>query len=457
MSEEGKSFELKTFHRFSAPDSRGNTHPVDTIDDRICETLMQNYSIFLLNGKLYLYSHGVYHLDTDGTLFKTMISKMIYEEFRTDTRITRIYKLLLSKHSLRIEEDALNNHPRWWVNLHNGMLDLKTMELHPHSPEFRSVNQIPHDYTSIEKETDSVVMDFLSGVIPDTDDLEMFLEYCGYCLTTDISAQKFLIISGDGGLGKSVLLRMMQWVLGKNNYSSMTLQNLNDRFSPAFLLGKLVNIYADLPSTDMKEVCGLKTITGEDTVRGEWKGGAVFFFHPYCKLLFSANQIPKSRDDKTGAYYRRMMVLKITQRGETIPDLEERLKANTDIFLHLLLEAVHRLYTQREGVLLESENSKSEVLELYKSTDSVKSFLVDCNYGKVVGDRKERKALYDEYTKYCDEEEREMGKLSANGFYQNLREKGYPERTVHGTRYFWDIGKIEEPEDFKPAEEDVPF
>lgn len=151
------------------------------------------------------------------------------------------------------------------------------------------------------------------------------------------------------------------------------------------------------------------------------------------------------------------MVLKITTRGDTIPALEERLKANTDTFLHILLEAGHRLYTEREGVLLESENSQSEVLELYKATDTVKAFMVDCHYGKVVDGRMERKALYDDYTLYCDAEEREMGKLSANGFYQNLREKGFSERTIHGTRYFWDIGKTEEPEDFRVMEEDVPF
>lgn len=451
MNGEDKSFDLAKFHRYSRPDRDGNSHPMDTIDDRICEALMQNYDIFILNGKPYLYNGGVYRLDQDGTLFKTMISKCIFEDFRTDTRITRIYKLLLSKYPLRIEEDVLNNHPKWWVNLRNGMLDLKTMELHPHSPEYRSINQIPFDYNPT-KVSDSVVTDFLSGVIPDSDDMEMFLQYGGYCLTTDVHCQKFLIISGDGGLGKSVLLRMMQWVLGKDNYSSMTLQNLNDRFSPAFLLGRLVNIYADLPSTDMQEVHGIKTITGEDTVRAEWKGGAVFFFHPYCKLLFSANQIPKSRDDKTGAYYRRMMVLKIRQRGVEIPSLEERLKENTDVFLHLLLDAGHRLYAEHDGNLMESENSKTEVLELYKFTDSVMAFMMDCHYTKMVGSKIERKAFYDKYTSYCDEEGREMGKLSANGFYQNLREKGFSERIIHGTRYFWDIGK-----DFSPADEETPF
>ena len=42
-----------------------------------------------------------------------------------------------------------------------------------------------------------------------------------------------------------------------------------------------------------------------------------------------------------------------------------------------------------------------------------------------------------------------------NGFYQNLREKGFSERTIHGTRYFWAIGKIEQ-EDLIPADEEIP-
>ena len=440
MLDKPKDLDLTPFHRWSKADKAGNATPIDTKDDAIAEGIISLCDVFIFNGKLYLYHNGVYRMDDDGSIFKTMISKFIYDDLRTDTRITRIHKLLLSKYSIRIEEPDLNNHPSTWVNFKNGMLDLSTMELHLHDPKYHSIAQIPHDWDGATVGTDSIVLQFLSGIIPDPDDREMFLQYAGYCFTVDMHLQKFLIISGEGGLGKSVLLRLMQWAIGWNNISSLTLQNLNDRFSPATLLGKLLNVYADLPSTDMSEIAGIKTIVGQDSVRGEYKGGKVFSFHPFCKLLYSANQIPKSRDDKTSAYYRRLLILPIHRRADEIPNLEERLEKNVDDFIRLAVMAAHRMYTERDGKILESANSDRAVLELYMSTDTVKAFMVDSGLGRVPGGQMSRTELYDAYCEYCSDEERDNARLTANGFYSNLREKGFGEKKVAGTRYFMDIG-----------------
>ena len=64
-----------------------------------------------------------------------------------------------------------------------------------------------------------------------------------------------------------------------------------------------------------------------------------------------------------------------------------------------------------------------------------------------------RTELYDAYCEYYSDEERDNARLTANGFYSNLREKGFGEKKVAGTRYFMDIG-------FQKAETDpdeLPF
>lgn len=436
---------------------KNESRPVDILDDAIAEAIISLNDVFILNGKLYLYGKGYYHIDEDGVMFKDMIGKFIYPELRTEPRLTRVYKLLLTKWKIVIEESELNKHPPTWINFQNGMLDVKDMTLHPHDPKYHSVNQIPHKWDDEHKTNDPVVSDFLSGVIPDDDDRQMFLEYAGYCFTKDMHLQKLMIVSGDGGLGKSVLLRLMQWAVGKENISCLTLQNLNDRFSPLFLFGKLLNIYSDLPSTDMGEIAGIKTIVGQDVVRAEYKGGKTFGFQPYCKLLYSANQIPKSRDDKTSAYYRRLLILKIRQRAKDISDLEDRLQANIDDFIYMAVQAVHRMYSERSGCLQESSNSSQAVLDLYMSTDTVKAFMVDSKIDRVPGSRMERRALYSKYESYCNDEQRETGKLSANGFYSNLREKGFGECTIKGKRYFMDIGSTADFEEDDSPDSEFPF
>jgi len=460
LKEEERSLDLAIFHRWSKPDREGNSHPIDTKDDLIAEEIISSFDIFILNGKLYRYIDGVYIMDEDGSMFKTMISKFILEDLRTDVKITRIHRLLLSKYKIRIESSDVNQFPVTWIPFRNGMLDVKTLVLHPHSPKYNCINQLPHDWTPDYKATDTVVEDFLRGTLPEASDREMFLQYVGYAFTTSTHLQKFLIICGDGGLGKSVLLRLVQSAVGSANYSSLTLQNLNDRFSPAFLMGKLMNIYADLPSTDMGEINGIKTITGGDSVRAEYKGGKIFCFVPYCKLLYSANQIPKSRDDRTTAYYRRLLILRITQRGQNIPNLEERLEENIDAFIHLAVDAVHRMYIDQKGAILESANSIQEVNELYKETDTVHAWISDNQLVKSTERQVMRSTLYKQYRTYCEESERTRGMLSANGFYASLRERGFREGKNCGDRTFYISTKKPEEEGFSPVNPEdisIPF
>lgn len=445
------------FHKFTIPDKNGRSYPKDTIDDRIVEDIIKRNNMFRLFGKIYIQDEAVpsyYKMDDDETLLRSMIAEYVYEDLLTSTRINRIYKLFDAKPQLRVEESDVNRCPRSWMIFRNCILDVRTMEIHAHDPKYRCLNVIPHDYDpNYVIPDDSIVKQFLEDLIPEDDDRQMFLEYCGYSATFDTSMQKFMMLKGQGGVGKSVLLRLDKRFIGDKNCSGLTLQNLNDRFSPAFLFGKLMNIYADTPSTDMDEINGIKTITGEDTIRAEYKGGDVFFFNPYCKLLYSTNRVPKSRDDKTNAYYRRLLILRIEKRAEEISRLEEKLAADVDSFIHLCIEAAHQMFIR--GYILESAASKKEVLELYMATDSVQAFLHD-RTEKAEGNRIERTELYRMYCSYCNEEGRERYQLSRNGFYQNLRDKGFGEVEGKPGRYFVGLRMI--PEGFDQlTTEDVPF
>lgn len=445
------------FHKWSKPDKNGKFHPTDTYDDRIVEDIISKNNLFRLFGKFYIQDKDIpsfYRMDDDEAMLRSMIADYIHEDIRTSTRINRIYNLFAAKPQLRVEECDINRCPRSWIVFRNKILDVKTMRLHEHDPKFRCINVIPYDYDpGFVVPDDSIAKHFLESLIPDEDDRQMFLEFCGYSMTLDMSQQKLLMIRGQGGIGKSVLLRMHKRAVGDRNCSGLTLQNLNDRFSPAFLFGKLVNIYADTPSTDMDEINGIKTITGEDTIRAEYKGGDLFFFNPYCKLMYSTNRVPKSRDDKTNAYYRRLLILPIEKRAEHIISLEDKLSADIESYIHLCVEAVHQMY--QRGYILESAASQREVLELYMATDSVMAFLHD-RTERDNRSRVERQTLYSEYVSYCTEEGRERYLLSRNGFYQNLRDKGYGEVEGKPGRYFTGIRII--PRGFEHiSTEDIPF
>lgn len=405
------------------------------IDSAVVNYMKQNVEMFLYNDMLYIYDHGVYSIDEKGNCFKTMVSKLLRPEFVTATKLDNIFKLLKTDINLVVKESDLNNHPPYVINVKNGMLNLKTLELKEHNARlYRSINQIPHEYIPGFNYDGTVTEEFLTELFPDQDDAIMLLEYAGYCMTKDTSKQKFLIIKGPGATGKSELIHLVEGTIGPENTSALSIQNTNGRFDPVFLVGKLLNANADISSELMNDISGLKKLIGEDTMRAEYKGGKIFSFKPYVKLLFSANRIPESKDDKTNAYFRRMMILPVNKRCREIPKLSERLREETKngVFFHMAVDAVRNMYL-REGPILESKNSKAAVQQLYEATDSVIAFLKH----RTIRDpeaKELRDSLFEDYKNYCYYEQRPP--KTRNGFYQNLRDKGIEDGKVNGIWYF---------------------
>ena len=50
---------------------------------------------------------------------------------------------------------------------------------------------------------------------------------------------------------------------------------------------------------------------GEDSISGEAKKKDIFSFRSYAKLIFSANELPIVKSERTNGFYRRLLVLKI--------------------------------------------------------------------------------------------------------------------------------------------------
>lgn len=414
----GRAYAL--FHKMD----KAGLHPSETIDEYIANHIIQNNDLFLRNGKLYLYSNGYYQIDEDGTRFKTMISDYITPYLVTERRISRVHALLLTKHSLKVDDTAVNQFPDSWIPFENGFLDLRSMELLPLSSKYRCIYQIPHIWKNQTVAADSVTERYLKSFFDSEDDLELFLQFAAVCMTKDMHFQKMMILRGNGGLGKSVLLNNLTRLVGSRNTSTVSMQRLNERFQTIPLIDKVLNIYSDLDSSDMSKTDVIKMIVGQDAVPAEYKGGQAFSFNPICKLMFSANRIPKSRDEKTDAIYRRLLIIPFTHKGAYIERIEQQLDEDIDSFIAMVVSAGNRLYAA--GSLKESQNSKREVSQLHFDTDTVYAFLQDeCIITNDVIDRIERYNLYQQYTQYCRKESRQQGQLSNNGFYANLREKGF--------------------------------
>ena len=85
--------------------------------------------------------------------------------------------------------------------------------------------------------------------------------------------------------------------------------------------------------------------------------------------------------------------------------------------------------------IFESNNSKVSIEQLRCDSDTIEAFLMACcEKGDSDNDRVDRTELYDKYTEYCKEAEREAHRKT--NFFKALRNKGIPFKESHGKRWF---------------------
>ena len=87
------------------------------------------------------------------------------------------------------------------------MYDCKEKRLLPHSPKYKAINQIPHEYKPDAVYQGKRTEEFLSFICPEPDNREMALQFAGYTHTKDVGQQKFLVLLGEGGSGKSTFIK----------------------------------------------------------------------------------------------------------------------------------------------------------------------------------------------------------------------------------------------------------
>lgn len=432
-STDGNALDLSQFHLVNTKGALAGV-----FDEAIFKYIKEQQELFVCGGTVYIYEGGYFKADTSGARLKTMISRLIYPQFIKSTTLKRIYDRFLCDISLEVSFEELNCYPAHWICFENGMYDCKEKRLLPHSPKYKAINQIPHEYKPDAVHEGKRTEEFLNFICPEPDSREMLLQFSGYAHTKDVGQQKFLVLLGEGGSGKSTFIRLMEASVGSRNLSNISLADLQQRFASFGLMGKLLNSCADLEICALEDTAVIKKVLGEDTLRAEQKGRDAVSFRSCAKLVFSTNELPVVKAEKTNGFYRRLLVLPMDRVPEKKnPNLLNELLQEIDYFVWLSVQALERMY---EGeIIVSSAESEKAVAQLRMDSDTVQAFLMEaCVLDK--DSRSERTELYSRYEKYCEETDRQS--LTRNNFYKSLRVKGYKDFKSGGYRYFKGISDM---------------
>lgn len=228
----------------------------------------------------------------------------------------------------------------------------------------------------------------LNEVLPDAGTRQYFQRFCGYCLSGDVSEEKFLIAYGEGGAGKGTLLESITAAMG--DYATQIPVDLllqskaNTGEGPAAQLLNLRGMRLALCSESglgrRLNEAKIKWITGGDTLtaRGMYAKKPSHWL-PSHKVIIQSNYMPQIADAMDTGIRRRLVIIPFRASGFTvIPKLKAQLKAPEELpaVMAWLLEG-YWLW-QREGLGPESAEMLAAKGKYYDEQDLLQHWLDEC-------------------------------------------------------------------------------
>lgn len=237
------------------------------------------------------------------------------------------------------------------INLKNGVLDIDTMELLPHSPAYGFLQVLPYDYNAEAKAPRfEKMLEKVTG--GNENSQKILMEYIAYILEDEECwTQKALMLVGDGANGKSTLANVITSLVGQENCTAFSMTSFKRPHTLSSIYGKLLNISEETQKEAIKDPEIFKSLTsgGQITDREVYKKSVTW--NNKTKLLFMCNDLPDSSDPSHG-FYRRLIIIPFDQVfSSSDPDfdpfLDAKLRSELSGIFNVVMKGLKRLKNQR--------------------------------------------------------------------------------------------------------------
>ena len=313
------------------------------------------------------------------------------------------------------------------INLQNGTFEFDPElfnALRSHSKDDFLTYQLDFEYN--QRAQAPLFQKFLDKVLPEKELQLILAEYLGYIFTKkkQLNLEMMLFCYGNGSNGKSVLFDIVTALLGKENVSNYSLQNLTSDcgYQRAKIADKLVN-YASEISVKLEQSV-FKLLSSGEPVEARLPYGEPFIMDEYAKFIFNCNELPRDVE-QTNAFFRRIKTLpfrvEITE-GERDTQLSRKIiESELSGIFNWVLEGLDRLMKNKAFTI-------SAIVEQVKneyriSTDSVLLFIEEEGFKPTNESTLTLKTLYECYKTFTMDYG--LRPVSARKLAERLRQKDF--------------------------------
>lgn len=269
--------------------------------------------------------------------------------------------------------------PENLINFKNGVVDSSTRKIYDHSPDYNFLYKLDIDFNKDAKCPNTEK--FLRSIVSEKD-YSCLTEMIGYTLMSGMKFRNLFILVGTGSNGKSMFMKLLEYLVGEENCSHVAMQSLSDnRFASSSLYGKKANICADIPSSSINETGILKQLTGGDKLMAEEKGKKCFFFQNEAKIFFSCNELPDIKDKTTAMWERIVLIEFPNEFKDNNEDKDMLLKITTSDelsgLLNIALNGIERLKIYKK-LTYDHDTTMDRWYNFKNSRNVLNSFIKDC-------------------------------------------------------------------------------
>lgn len=259
---------------------------------------------------------------------------------------------------LECEQNIKNVLPNSWLHTGeedlliipfvNGLLDIRTGELLPHNGSFTNTAYMPFEYNPNAKCPfwDSVVGNYFEQEYREEHIAELYKVF-GYILSKKLHRKKMFCFFGEAGAGKTWLVNVMSWLVGRDYTISSNRQDLTKSAFASGGLDKAKVLFLDDYDFRFitKEASLLKTIVGDAPVKINAKFKDEYSAVPTAVPIFTTNEFPEEVCDAGGGLRDRLIFFRCMKIAKAVPswEFEQRIKAELPGIFNKALEGARKL------------------------------------------------------------------------------------------------------------------
>ena len=366
------------------------------------DEIIDRYDLITVNGDFYSYENGVYKPFSDGKITAFMSDNYPTAKISMKREVIDYIK---GKTYREQPQDSGK------INVKNGILSIDergVVQLLPHSAENISFKQFNAIYNPDVK--CNLLEESLSKWFSDnSEDIELFKQMMGYLMMNHVDYEKIFFFIGLPSTGKTCLLKLIIHFCGKENVSSIDLNDMNQNFGLEPLIDKIANIAGDLPKTKVLKSDKFKMLADGSpiSIKRKYKGVLTYSFTG--KLIFGMNQFPDMSNDFSGVE-RRLVIFRFShvfRKG----DADYNPHINSDLatdecmsaLLNMAIDGYKSLITNK-GFITTKESERA-LDEFVAENDSVIQWLHEAEITEDYLLREPIKngihGLYPEYQAFC--------------------------------------------------------